>query len=57
MELTCLKHNWDKKLFLFSCCIPVKGSARGAIYDLQRDDIELVPNSLVDFISYINKKG
>ncbi|MBP2618272.1 hypothetical protein [Chryseobacterium jejuense] len=56
MELTRLSHNRNKKLFLFSCCMPVKGSARGAIYDLQRDDIELVPNSLIDFISYINKK-
>ncbi|MCJ7933740.1 MAG: hypothetical protein MUW56_08925 [Chryseobacterium sp.] len=57
MELTYLSHNRDKKLFLFSCCIPIKGSAIGAVYDLQRDDIELVPNSLVDFISYINKKS
>lgn len=56
MELASLSHNINKKLFLFSCCIPVKGSARGAVYDLQRDDIELVPNSLIDFISYINKK-
>lgn len=56
MELTCLSHNRNKKLFLFSCCMPVKGSARWAIYDLQRDDIELVPNSLIDFVSCINKK-
>jgi len=56
MESTYLSHNINKRLFLFSCCMPVKGSRRGAVYDLQRDDIELVPNSLIDFIHYINKK-
>lgn len=56
MELTCLNHNINKKLFLFSCCIPVKGSGRSAIYDLQRDDMELIPNTLIDFIHYIDRK-
>lgn len=41
---------------LFSSCVPVKGIVRSAIYDLQRDDFEYIPNSLYDIlIEYKNK--
>ena len=56
MELAHLNLDVNKKCFFFACCIPVKGIELGAIYDLQRDDIELVPNSLVDFIYNIHSK-
>jgi len=56
MESTYLLNNIGKKIFVFSCCIPVKGSNRGAIYDLQRETIEFVPNSMIDFLHFINSK-
>lgn len=56
MELTYLLNNIDKKVFVFSCCIPIGGSNRGAIYDLQRETIEFVPNSMIDFLHFINSK-
>lgn len=56
MELTYLQNNKDKYIHVFSCCIPVKGHERGAIYDLQREEIELVPNTMIDFLDYIKNK-
>ncbi|REC46249.1 hypothetical protein [Chryseobacterium pennipullorum] len=56
MELTYLQNNKDKYIHVFSCCIPVKGHERGAIYDLQREEIELVPNTMIDFLDYIKSK-
>ncbi|PQA95726.1 hypothetical protein B0A69_04970 [Chryseobacterium shigense] len=56
MELAHLNLDINKKCFVFACCIPVKGIQLGAIYDLQRDDIERVPNSLIDFIYNIHSK-
>ncbi|WP_419868684.1 hypothetical protein [Chryseobacterium sp. CT-SW4] len=53
MESVSLK---NKYVNVYSCCIFVKGYTRAAIYDLQREEIELVPNSLVDFVKYIDKK-
>ncbi|WP_160136346.1 hypothetical protein [Chryseobacterium sp. c4a] len=56
MELTHLNLDINKRCFFFACCIPVKGIQLGAIYDLQRDDIERVPNSIIDFIHNIHSK-
>ncbi|KPH13980.1 hypothetical protein [Chryseobacterium sp. ERMR1:04] len=56
MELTYLQNNKDKYIHVFSCCIPVKGHERGAIYDLQREEIELVPNTMIEFLDYIKNK-
>ncbi|SIT22217.1 SPASM domain peptide maturase, grasp-with-spasm system [Chryseobacterium ureilyticum] len=56
MELTYLQNNKDKYIHVFSCCIPVKGEERGAIYDLQREEIEFVPNTMIDFLEYIDQK-
>lgn len=56
MELTYLRNNKDKYIHVFSCCIPVKGHERGAIYDIQREEIELVPNTMIDFIEYIKSR-
>lgn len=50
------QQNNDTYIHVFSCCIPVKGHSRGAIYDLQREDIELVPNTMIDFLNYVNQK-
>ncbi|NOU62246.1 grasp-with-spasm system SPASM domain peptide maturase [Marinifilum caeruleilacunae] len=40
---------------LFSCCVPVRGFARSAIYDLQRKDYWFIPNDLCDLL--IKEKG
>lgn len=40
----------DIPFHLFSSCIPVKGTVRSAIYDLQREDFEYIPNSLYDIL-------
>lgn len=55
MELIYQQNNYQN-IHVYSCCIPVKGSERGAIYDLQREDIELVPNTMIDFLNHINRK-
>jgi SPASM domain peptide maturase of grasp-with-spasm system len=34
----------------------VKGIERSAIYDIQRENIEFVPNTMIDFLEYINGK-
>lgn len=56
MESTYLQNNNGKYIHVFSCCIPVKGHERGAIYDLQREEIELVPNTMIDFLNHIKNK-
>lgn len=56
MELTYLRNNNDKYIHVFSCCIPVRGHERGAIYDLQREEIELVPNTMIDFLEHIKNR-
>ena len=35
---------------LFACCITVKGHARSALYDLQRNSFEYIPNILFDLL-------
>ncbi len=40
---------------LFSCCIPVKGYLRSALYDLQRKNYLFIPSSLFDIL--INHSG
>lgn len=56
MESTYLQNNKEKYIHVFSCCVPVKGHERGAIYDLQREEIELVPNTMIDFLDYIKNR-
>lgn len=42
---------------LFASCIPVKGTKRGAIFDLQRGNIHFVPNTLLELIEeYTDKR-
>jgi SPASM domain peptide maturase of grasp-with-spasm system len=36
---------------LFASCIPVKGANRSAIYDLQRNQFEYIPNPLYDILT------
>ena len=42
----------DNNLYikLFANCIPVKGAKRSAIYDLQRNEIKLIPNDLYNIL-------
>lgn len=40
----------EKKFRIFSNCIPVKGSKRSTICDLQRNDIRLIPNDLAEIL-------
>lgn len=35
---------------LFACCIPVKGYGRSALYDLQRNSFEYIPNLLFELL-------
>lgn len=35
---------------LYACCIPVKGAQRSTICDLQRNDFDIIPNSLFDLL-------
>ncbi|NOU17740.1 MAG: grasp-with-spasm system SPASM domain peptide maturase [Bacteroidales bacterium] len=41
---------------LFSCCIPVKGYLRSALYDLQRKNYLFIPNSLLDILTNYSGK-
>lgn len=54
MESIYLQNNKDKYVNFFSCCILVKGFERSAIYDIQRENIEFIPNTLIDFVEDIN---
>ena len=40
----------DKKLVRFSNIVFIKGINRSAIYDLQRETLNLIPNDLYDFV-------
>jgi len=41
---------------LFACCLPVKGSSRSVVCDIQRNDYQLIPNILYDIlIDYKNQ--
>ena len=35
---------------VYSNCIPIKGNLRSAIYDLQRNDFDYIPNSLFEIL-------
>ena len=39
-----------RNFILYSCCVPVKGSNRSLICDIQRDNFLLIPNALYDII-------
>ncbi len=38
-------------IYLYSCCIPVKGAGQSIICDLQRNDYEIIPNSLYEILT------
>jgi SPASM domain peptide maturase of grasp-with-spasm system len=47
----------DKPFKLFSNCIPVKGAKRSTLCDLQRNEVKLIPNDLVEILlNYEGKK-
>jgi len=48
-----IQNNKDKYINFFSCCILVRGFERSTIYDIQRETIEFIPNTLIDFIEDI----
>ena len=48
-----IQNNKDKYINFFSCCILVKGFERSVIYDIQRETIEFIPNTLIDFVEDI----
>lgn len=45
----------NKPFKIFSNCIPVRGANRSTICDLQRNDVKLIPNDLVDIL--LNHEG
>ncbi|MCR8559311.1 hypothetical protein KXD93_16760 [Mucilaginibacter sp. BJC16-A38] len=45
----------NKYLIMYAHCIPVQGSERGAIYDLNKEKILYVPKSMIDLIGYLKK--
>jgi SPASM domain peptide maturase of grasp-with-spasm system len=47
-----LDHNSEKYLHLYADCIPVKGAARSAIYDLTRNQIIFFQSKLYDVLRY-----
>ncbi|WP_306354069.1 grasp-with-spasm system SPASM domain peptide maturase [Flavobacterium sp. '19STA2R22 D10 B1'] len=46
----------EKKVKLFECCIPTKGVKRGVILDLQREEIYIFPNSIIDILQEYSEK-
>jgi SPASM domain peptide maturase of grasp-with-spasm system len=42
-----MKSNYFK---LFACCIPVKGAERSVICDVQRGEVNLIPNDLLEIL-------
>ena len=48
-----IQNNKDKYVNFFSCCILVRGFERSTIYDIQRETIEFIPNTLIDFVEDI----
>lgn len=48
-----IQSNKDKYVNFFSCCILVRGFERSTIYDIQRETIEFIPNTLIDFVEDI----
>lgn len=48
----------DKRYFkLFTCCLPVKGAARSVICDVQRTDLQPIPNDLYDILIHYKNKS
>lgn len=43
--------NKDKILQLYACCIPVKGSRRSIICDVQRNNYYFIPNAMVEILT------
>ncbi len=47
----------NKKFKLFECCIPVKGINKGVIMDLQRGNIFIVPNTILQILDKYSDKS
>lgn len=45
------KINFKSYFKLFSCCIPVRGSKRSLICDIQREEINFIPNDLFELLN------
>ncbi|WP_340077268.1 grasp-with-spasm system SPASM domain peptide maturase [Leptobacterium sp. I13] len=41
----------NKYIRFYDSCIPVKGVQRGVIYDLQRDNLYFIPNSVIEMLT------
>lgn len=44
-------------IYLFACCVPVKGYGQSIIADLQRRTYQIIPNSLLNILSNLNKEN
>ncbi len=49
--------NTEKKFKLFACCIPVKGSRRSTICDVQRSEYQFIPNILYEILTELKDKS
>lgn len=47
----------NKYFILFPTCVPTKGAKRSIIQDLQRREIQFIPNDMFDFLIECNKKS
>ncbi|WP_372482863.1 grasp-with-spasm system SPASM domain peptide maturase [Elizabethkingia anophelis] len=43
-------------IYLYSCCIPVKGKSQSIICDLQRNSYSIIPNSLYEILEGLDKE-
>lgn len=47
--------NEKKYIKMYACCIPVKGAARSALCDVQRNEYRLIPNALYDLLPFFDQ--
>lgn len=47
----------DKYINIYACCLLVRGAKRSIICDTQRDNYQLIPNSLYEILSYHKHKN
>lgn len=46
----------NKYIYLFSCCVTVKGHSRSTICDLQRNKFKIIPNSLYEILAQLDQE-
>lgn len=46
----------NKYIYLYSCCVAVKGFSQSIICDLQRRNYEIIPNSLYEIITNLHEE-